>query len=785
MQFRDGHPQQKALFALHLLVFAASLAVSALDKAERIGAPDVGWTVDLTTLSPTRHDSSEAGLRGGGIPLAVNGIAATSHPGGYVLLTGVRTEPGASNTLRFEHPGGEVREVTVTVRNWTWQDFVFAEGAAFLIAVLFFAVGVGTFVLRPFETASWALLALCTVAAALLIVAQIPLDPFTPLSPLIVFFFPMLSLLPATIVHAGLAFPVLHPSLERGRRTLLLLYGTAPLLAGVYLAGWATHWEGPWASGRLIGSTAWMAAVTFFVGRCLQLSTMAEDRIVRQRARILLTGILAGFAPLTIVFFLQETYGTVPIDHRFLTWPLVFFLVAIARVTLRHELLNARIAVRRAVAYLSAVAILTAIAILLSTFRSYAVAVLLFPLLYLWPRFDARLNARLYPLRQRFPEIVREIGNDMATATTEAAVLRLLAEAPRRLCGVGDEIRGVAFLLAEPGHPARITVAAPDPRPAPDIAADAPLLRLMATLHKEISRSQVTLESQFANIRSACLDGFDRLGAELVLPLERDGRVVGGLAVGARASGDVYEQAEVDALSMLAQQASQSLLRIAATERLRARELEFAELKRFFPPQVIDQVMAQGGAAELRSQRKDVTVVFVDLRGFTSFSDSVEPEEVMATLAEYHAVMGARIAEFAGTLERFAGDGFMVFFNDPVTQPDHMPRAVAMARAMLRDVETLREGWKEKGYRIDVGIGIHAGFATCGFIGYEGRRDYGVIGNVTNLAARLSDAAAPGEILVSARVRAALGDDGATEAVGSISLKGFHQPQDVFRVLPA
>ena len=95
------------------------------------------------------------------------------------------------------------------------------------------------------------------------------------------------------------------------------------------------------------------------------------------------------------------------------------------------------------------------------------------------------------------------------------------------------------------------------------------------------------------------------------------------------------------------------------------------------------------------------------------------------------------------------------------------------------------KGWQEKGYRIDVGIGIHAGFATCGFIGYEGRRDYGVIGNVTNLAARLSDAAAPGEILVSARVRAALGDDGPTEAVGTVSLKGFHQPQDVFRVLPA
>jgi class 3 adenylate cyclase len=246
--------------------------------------------------------------------------------------------------------------------------------------------------------------------------------------------------------------------------------------------------------------------------------------------------------------------------------------------------------------------------------------------------------------------------------------------------------------------------------------------------------------------------------------------------------GDVHEKAEVDALSTVVQQAVQSVVRIEATERLRAREQEFSDLKRFFPPQIIDQVMARGGAAELRSQRKMVTVVFADLRGFTSFSESVEPEEVMATLAEYHAVMGRRIAEYGGTLERFAGDGFMVFFNDPVDQPDHAERGVGMARAMRTDMEQLRESWARKGYRIHLGIGIDSGYATCGFVGYEGRREYGVIGNVSNLAARLSDAAAPGEILISARVYAALHNGHGVEAVGELTLKGFHQPQQTYRI---
>ena len=155
----------------------------------------------------------------------------------------------------------------------------------------------------------------------------------------------------------------------------------------------------------------------------------------------------------------------------------------------------------------------------------------------------------------------------------------------------------------------------------------------------------------------------------------------------------------------------------------------------------------------------------------------------MATLAEYHSLMGRRIAEFAGTLERFAGDGFMVFFNDPVDQPDHAERAARMALAMYADLERLRDAWRRKGYQIDVGTGIHTGYATCGFIGYEGRRDYAVIGNVSNLASRLSAAAKAGEILVSARVYGELGEEYRMDAVGEMELKGFHQAQMVYRLI--
>jgi class 3 adenylate cyclase len=421
------------------------------------------------------------------------------------------------------------------------------------------------------------------------------------------------------------------------------------------------------------------------------------------------------------------------------------------------------------------------VALVLIAFRPYAVAVLLFPLLYLWPRFDARLNRRLYPQRARFPELLRNCGDELAACESVDSVLEGLARQPARLC---DARNAVAFLFAGVNGTGEHVRATDHGR----IGGAAPLgsellIQLMRTTRTEIRRADVAVQPQYENIKDECYAVFDRLRADLLLPMVHEHRVVGGLAVGARVTGDVYEQAEIDALSTATQQAVQAIMRIEASERLRAREREFADLKRFFPPQIIDQVMARGGAAELRSQRKVVSVVFADLRGFTSFSDSVEPEEVMATLAEYHTLMGARIAEFAGTLERFAGDGFMVFFNDPVEQPDHAERAVQMVLAMHADLDGLRDRWRRKGYSIDVGTGVHTGYATCGFIGYEGRRDYAVIGNVANLAARLSDAAGAGEILVTARVRSELGDRYRMDPIGELSLKGFHQPQLVYRLV--
>ncbi|HEV2249957.1 MAG TPA: response regulator [Candidatus Limnocylindria bacterium] len=205
-------------------------------------------------------------------------------------------------------------------------------------------------------------------------------------------------------------------------------------------------------------------------------------------------------------------------------------------------------------------------------------------------------------------------------------------------------------------------------------------------------------------------------------------------------------------------------------------------LRRFLSPQIADVVMSQGADEFLAGHRREITVVFGDLRGFTRFSETAEPEEALGVLRAYHAAMGEVIFHHEGTVEHFAGDGLMVFFNDPVPIAAPELQATRMALAMRTRFAELQGGWKKRGYDLGIGIGIAVGYATLGRIGFEGRFDYGAVGMVVIQASRLSDAAKPGEILVSSRVHAAIEDAVESSSAGELQLKGFHQPVPAYAV---
>ena len=212
-------------------------------------------------------------------------------------------------------------------------------------------------------------------------------------------------------------------------------------------------------------------------------------------------------------------------------------------------------------------------------------------------------------------------------------------------------------------------------------------------------------------------------------------------------------------------------------------ELErVSRLKRFFSPPLAEAIVAGGAADPLKPHRREISVVFLDLRGFTAFAETSEPEEVSEVLESYHAEVGRFIVEHEGTLERFTGDGMMIFFNDPAPVANPEERAVRMAEAMRARIRVLGAEWRRRGYDLDLGMGIAKGYATIGAIGFEGRRDYAAIGSVTNLAFRLCTEAAPGQILISQRIYAAVADLVEAKEVGPLQLKGFHRPVVAYEI---
>jgi class 3 adenylate cyclase len=264
----------------------------------------------------------------------------------------------------------------------------------------------------------------------------------------------------------------------------------------------------------------------------------------------------------------------------------------------------------------------------------------------------------------------------------------------------------------------------------------------------------------------------------LGVPMLREGTPIGVIAV-ARNDVRPFSDPEIRLVKTFADEVVVAIENVRLFQTVERQRTELAR----FAPQVASLLSSDEGEQLLAGHRREITALFCDLRGFTAFAETAEPEEVLGVLREYHTVVGELVVENAGTVEHFAGDGLMAFFNDPTPTPGHQLAAVRTAVAMRDRFAVLAADWRKRGYDLGLGTGIATGYATLGRIGFESRYDYAAIGNVVNLASRLSDAAGPGEILLSQRANAAVEGRIVTEPVDELQLKGFSRPVVAVRVI--
>jgi len=713
---------------------------------------------------------------------------------------------GAPIGYLLQSPSGRLERVKVPTMRLEWPDFVKLFVLADLLGGSLLLFGLIVYGLKPEHPASAAFLSLGVTGNALF-ASQVGalVSSSTWLQLLMVASLPLFA---ASLAHLDLVFPVVRPLVQERPRVILLPYliSILALIPFALFSGHPVvttkggHFLLPIVYGPLYGPLGLILCLlptVVLVWSSLRYYQQADTPLARQRSRLTLAGVIACFPAVVVLVTLSEV-GAINVSLGLLGLPVWVFLATIGYAIVRYRLLDIRVAVGRGVLKLGVIALVTlAYTALAAAFGGalsavhlpespVAVAAFIGVALIGYAIVHERLSSwgerTFFPERQRMLEELGALGQRLGLLTRGTEVAQTVVEAVRGLLRV-EQIHMLVRERAATGVLYRSLAGSQGVQAREGVAVEGEndLVTLLKSTRTELFRDELLEDRRLAAMRSGGIRTFDRLQARVLIPCFHADDLVAILALGAKRANEPYTAQDMNWLRAVAAQAASALTRASLIGERQMRQLVAAELKRFFSPAIAEDMVERGLSDEYR--RREVSIVVTDLRGFTNFAERAEPEDLMDLLRQYHSVVGPLVFDHGGTITQFSGDGIVIIFGDPVQTADHAAKAAATALRVREALEPLFEAWASKGFNLGLGVGISTGFATCGYVGFEGRREYTALGKVVNTAARLCDSANPGQILATLRTVTATGASFRWEPVGSLSLKGLAEPVAAFNLV--
>ena len=718
------------------------------------------------------------GLEVGDIIVAVDGqpVTRASELDRIVLSS----SPGEDLSYTVVRGAREI-EFTIPVSLFTQRDYLAIFSLFMFLGFAFFAIGLIVFYLKPRSLASWSFLLFG--ASVGITSASVPefCTNHRDILPLVGW-----PLVGPSLLLVSLYFPVTVE--RRGRLATALLVAT-PLVGLFYFYSfWSDVSLFMVADSVFLVHAVSCAAYGVFLMCRSFLRT--PDPLTRQKGKAVLFGFVAAVVGTLIAVVGTFVTKTMNIYHYYWLLPAVFMVpVSVGYAIVKHNLFDVDLLIRRSVTYFLVSGIVVALFFGLIAALSIGLQYVTGQSSQLAAVISTLLLVMIFrPLRDRIDRLVdrrffREKYEYRATIQKASEALVSIIELEPLLGKLIDTViealrieQGAILLRQE--EPAGFAVAIARNREASDTASvlgvDHPIVRRLESGGKSIQVNDVQELDEFDEDREHILRMMGELNIVLLIPVFYERRLIGIFDLSAKKSGAWYSSEDIDLL--------QTLMNNTAVSIVNARKVEESKVARFLSPRLA-KAMIHGYEELTRIKRKRLTVFFSDIRGFTALSDEIEPEETVDLLKHYLSEMTALIHEYEGTLDKFMGDGIMVFFGDPVDQEDHAARAVKMSVAMQKKMGELRAQWSRAGRKpLSIGIGINTGYVTVGGIGSEHHLDYTVIGNQVNLAARLESVAAGGEIIVSQATYGEVADLVEVEDRGEVTVKGLARPVKIYRV---